>query len=136
MPLAAPISNSAARWQIGAKPGLDEQGQQRMEQFDGSGDKPLKVTLGENRIIKGMERGMLGQCQGEQRNILIPPQLAFDDPTVRFNSKPVPDGTMILYQVINLSLPMPLCLYQMSLHPPFHPSIHPSSSLPLPLSLS
>lgn len=84
---------------IGAKPGLDEQGQQRMEQFDGSGDKPLKVTLGENRIIKGMERGMLGQCQGEQRNILIPPQLAFDDPTVRFNQKPVPDGTMILYQI-------------------------------------
>ena len=49
--------------------------------------------------IEGMERGMVGQCLGEQRNILIPPDLAFDDRSLNFKQKPVPDGTTILYQV-------------------------------------
>lgn len=80
---------------IGARPG--DEG--KMVQFDGNGNEPMRVVLGEHRIIKGMEKGMYGMCLGEIRSVLIPPHLGFDDPTLRMNNKPVETGTMVMYQI-------------------------------------
>jgi len=80
---------------IGARQGEDGQ----MVQFDGNGNEPMRVVLGEHRIIKGMEKGMFGMCTGETRSVLIPPHLGFDDPSLRMNNKPVETGTMVMYQI-------------------------------------
>lgn len=49
------------------------------EQFDASYDRgqPFTFTLGENRVIQGWERGMLGMCIGEKRKLTIPYSLAY-----------------------------------------------------------
>mmetsp|Transcript_1938 Transcript_1938/g.3519 ORF Transcript_1938/g.3519 Transcript_1938/m.3519 type:complete len:200 (+) Transcript_1938:69-668(+) len=68
-------------------------------QFDGNGVEPLKFTLGGGTVLRGMEVGMEGMCVGETRVLLIPPHLAFDDPTKRFSRKPVKAGSTVRYQI-------------------------------------
>ncbi len=46
-----------------------------------------------------MEQGMMGMCVGEQVELIIPPSLAFDDPTKQFSSQPVPKGSFVTYKV-------------------------------------
>ena len=40
---------------------------------------PVYFTLGEGALIDGLEKGILGTCLKEQREITIPPQMAFND---------------------------------------------------------
>ena len=47
--------------------------------FDSSIDRgtPFPFTLGENRVIKGWELGVLGMRAGEKRKLTIPPELGY-----------------------------------------------------------
>jgi len=49
------------------------------QSFDNSRqrDTPMEVQLGANKIIPGVEQGVIGMCVGEKRKIVIPPELAY-----------------------------------------------------------
>lgn len=38
-------------------------------------EKPQEVTLGTNKVIEGLNRGLLDMCVGERRVLIIPPHL-------------------------------------------------------------
>ena len=59
---------------------------------------PLRVTLGQGRVLKGLERGLRGVCEGDEVVVTIPPRLGFDEPGKTFQHKPVPAGTMVEYR--------------------------------------
>ena len=47
--------------------------------FDSSVDRgtPFKFTLGQGRVIKGWDQGLLGMCVGEKRRLTIPSDLGY-----------------------------------------------------------
>ena len=49
------------------------------QKFDSSHDRgqPFNFTLGENRVIKGWEEGLLNMKKGGKRTLIIPPELAY-----------------------------------------------------------
>ncbi|KAL1747040.1 hypothetical protein HDZ31DRAFT_32822 [Schizophyllum fasciatum] len=49
------------------------------QKFDSSLDRgtPFAVTLGQGRVIKGWDEGLLGMCLHEKRTLTIPPNLAY-----------------------------------------------------------
>jgi FKBP-type peptidyl-prolyl cis-trans isomerase len=49
------------------------------KKFDSSHDRgqPFEVTLGQGRVIKGWEQGLLGMKVGEKRRLTIPPDLGY-----------------------------------------------------------
>ena len=50
------------------------------KQFDSSeGGEPIKFILGEGRVIKGWEEGLVGTCEGESLKLEIPSNLAYGD---------------------------------------------------------
>jgi len=50
------------------------------KQFDSSeGGQPIKFVLGEGRVIKGWEEGLVGTCEGESLKLEIPSNLAYGD---------------------------------------------------------
>ena len=50
------------------------------KQFDSSeGGEPIKFVLGEGRVIKGWEEGLVGTCEGESLKLEIPSNLAYGD---------------------------------------------------------
>eukprot|EP01147_Barroeca_monosierra_P003248 gene3248-5956_t len=58
------------------------------------------VELGKNQMLKGVERAIIGHCPKTRLRIVIPPELAFDDPDLMIKSKPVPVGAHVNYDVL------------------------------------
>ncbi|MEK7562722.1 MAG: FKBP-type peptidyl-prolyl cis-trans isomerase [Patescibacteria group bacterium] len=63
--------------------------------FDSSIDRstPFQFTLGQNRVIKGWELGVLGMRVGEKRKLTIPPELGYG--TTGAGGVIPPDSTLI-----------------------------------------
>ena len=50
------------------------------KQFDSSeGGQPIKFVLGEGKVIKGWDEGLVGTCEGESLKLEIPSNLAYGD---------------------------------------------------------
>ncbi|MGH9023284.1 MAG: FKBP-type peptidyl-prolyl cis-trans isomerase [Acidimicrobiia bacterium] len=57
-------------------------------EFDASwGGQPFPVPLGQGRVIKGWDQGLVGMKVGGRRQLVIPPDLAYED-------RGTPDGTI------------------------------------------
>lgn len=39
-------------------------------------EAPQEITLGANKVIEGLDRGLQGMCVGERRQLIVPPHLA------------------------------------------------------------
>lgn len=53
------------------------------KQFDSSeGGEPIKFKVGEGRVIKGWDDGLIGTCEGESLRLEIPSELAYGDQEV------------------------------------------------------
>lgn len=63
--------------------------------------EPLAFTVGAKLIIRGMERAVVGVCQGETIEAHIPPHLAYDDParTIPADTRPVPENAWVVYRI-------------------------------------
>ncbi|KIW05739.1 uncharacterized protein PV09_03596 [Verruconis gallopava] len=62
-------------------------------EFDSSFNrKPFTFTLGAGEVIKGWDVGLVGMCIGEERNLTIPPTLAYGD---RDMGKIPPESTLV-----------------------------------------
>jgi FKBP-type peptidyl-prolyl cis-trans isomerase len=80
------------------------QNSKRGKKFDSSVDRfrPLRVTLGNDLIIKGLEEGIQGMKVGGKREIVIPPDLAYGVRGVDHDA--VPSNATLVYEVELLSV--------------------------------
>lgn len=71
--------------------------------FDSSLDRgePFPMTLGENKVIKGWELGVLGMKAGEKRRLTIPPELAYGDREV---GGVIPANSTLIFDIEMLSI--------------------------------
>lgn len=68
------------------------------QKFDSSRDrgKGFSFVLGQGRVIKGWEQGVLGMKVGELRKLTIPPALAYGD---RGFPPVIPPGSTLVFEV-------------------------------------
>ncbi|KAL5724296.1 peptidylprolyl isomerase [Ranunculus cassubicifolius] len=59
-------------------------------------ETPYKFTLGRNKVIEGLERGLQGMQVGGVRRITLDPKLAFKDAGVEGK---VPPNSTVIYEV-------------------------------------
>jgi FKBP-type peptidyl-prolyl cis-trans isomerase FkpA len=78
----------------------------RGEKFDSSldRDEPLPFTIGEGRVIRGWDEGVVGMLIGEKRELRIAPDLAYGD---RGAGSTIPPGATLLFEVELLGLEGP-----------------------------
>ena len=67
------------------------------KKFDSSipRNQPFEVTLGAGQVIKGWEEGLLGMKPGEQRQLVIPPDLAYGNRKVGS----IPPGSTLIFNI-------------------------------------
>ncbi len=65
--------------------------------FDSSRERgtPFTLTLGENRVIQGWEKGLLGMKVGERRLLAIPPSLGYGAQAIG----PIPANSTLIFDV-------------------------------------
>jgi FKBP-type peptidyl-prolyl cis-trans isomerase len=74
------------------------------KKFDSSYDRkgsPLTFALGQNKVIKGFEEGLLGMQRGGMRRIIIPAALAYG---AAGNPPTIPPNSVIIFDVQMLSI--------------------------------
>lgn len=77
------------------------------KQFDSNIEgETLNFTLRSKHVIRGLDYAIEGLCIGDRIEVVIPPQLAFDDPALLFawdeedgRPRPAPPGTSVKYEV-------------------------------------
>uniref|UniRef100_H0W8L0 peptidylprolyl isomerase n=1 Tax=Cavia porcellus TaxID=10141 RepID=H0W8L0_CAVPO len=60
---------------------------------------PQEATLGANKVIEGLDRGLQGMCVGERRRLVVPPHLAHGESGARG----VPGSAVLQFEVELLS---------------------------------
>uniref|UniRef100_A0A803XKW6 peptidylprolyl isomerase n=1 Tax=Meleagris gallopavo TaxID=9103 RepID=A0A803XKW6_MELGA len=63
-------------------------------------EKPQEVTLGANKVIEGLNSGLLGMCVGERRVLIVPPHLGHGENGARG----VPGSAVLRFEVELISL--------------------------------
>ena len=78
----------------------------RGAKFDSSVDRgqPFQFTLGEGRVIRGWDEGVVGMIVGEKRELRIAPELGYGD---RGAGAVIPPGATLLFEVELLGLESP-----------------------------
>jgi FK506-binding protein 2/FK506-binding protein 14 len=68
------------------------------EKFDSSRDRnqPFVFTLGIGQVIKGWDQGLLNMCPGDQRKLVIPPDMGYGD---RGAGGKIPGGATLVFEV-------------------------------------
>ncbi len=66
-------------------------------QFDSSRErgKPFTFTLGAGQVIKGWDQGVAGMKRGEQRKLVVPPEMGYGDRAVSV----IPANSTLLFDV-------------------------------------
>lgn len=67
--------------------------------FDSSLDReePFSFTLGENRVIQGWEKGVLGMKKGEKRKLVISPELGYGEAGTP--GGPIPPNAVLIFEI-------------------------------------
>ena len=70
---------------------------QNGQQFDNSYTKgaPFTFTVGEGKVIKGWDQGVVGMKEGGQRILVIPSELAYGDA----GFGPIPGGATLIFTI-------------------------------------
>jgi len=78
----------------------------RGTKFDSSVDRgqPFQFTLGEGRVIRGWDEGVVGMIIGEKRELKIAPELGYGN---RGAGAVIPPGATLLFEVELLGLEGP-----------------------------
>ncbi|NXW45985.1 FKB10 isomerase, partial [Nyctiprogne leucopyga] len=63
-------------------------------------EKPQEVTLGTNKVIEGLNRGLLDMCAGERRVLIVPPHLGHGESGARG----VPGSAVLRFEVELISM--------------------------------
>lgn len=63
--------------------------------------EPLKIRLGTQSTLRGMDWAIQGMCKGQKISVVIPPELAFNDPKLKGNAEklPVPRSATVRYEI-------------------------------------
>ncbi|XP_062590005.1 uncharacterized protein LOC134251615 [Saccostrea cucullata] len=65
------------------------------EFFNSYEREPISFAMGSGQIIKGIEQGVDGMCEGEKRRVTIPPALAYGSK----GSGDVPGGATVILEI-------------------------------------
>ena len=70
---------------------------QNGQEFDSSKKRgvPFEFTVGEGRVIRGWEEGLIGMKVGGQRILVIPPDMAYGDAEVG----PIPPNSTLVFAI-------------------------------------
>jgi FKBP-type peptidyl-prolyl cis-trans isomerase FkpA len=62
---------------------------------DPQGNVPLGFIMGSNRVVKGMEEGVVGMRVGGRRTVIIPPQLGYGEK----GGGPIPPNATMIFDI-------------------------------------